>query len=139
MIETSEGEAPVFENLQVFRMADAMARHAGVRQGVIAENMANADTPEYRARDIRPFSETVNESDATFGQRATRAGHLNGAAGPNTYEASVDRGAWASPNGNSVLLEEQVFKSVEVQKQHSQALAIYKSALGLMRTSIGRR
>ncbi len=129
----------MFENLQVFRMADAMARHAGVRQGVIAENMANADTPKYRARDIRPFSETINTSAPTFGLRATRASHLNAAEGSASYEATEDRNPWMSPNGNSVSLEDQVFKSVEVQKQHSQALAIYKSALGLMRTSIGRR
>ena len=45
----------MFENLQIFRMAHAMAAHAGARQTVVARNMANADTPGYTAQDIAPF------------------------------------------------------------------------------------
>ena len=49
----------MFETLEVFRMADAMTRHAGVRQNVMAGNTANADTPGYKARDVVPFADLV--------------------------------------------------------------------------------
>ncbi|KAA2315568.1 FlgB family protein [Pseudooceanicola sediminis] len=130
----------MFENLQIFRMSESMARHAGQRQTVIAENMANADTPGFKARDILPFPETLNRTAPGFAARATRASHLNGSAGDQgAYESFRDRNMWTSPNGNSVSLEQQVLKSVEVQQEHSRALSIYRSALTIMRTSIGRR
>ena len=45
----------MFEKLEIFRMSHAMATHAGARQAVVAQNMANADTPGYAARDLAPF------------------------------------------------------------------------------------
>lgn len=139
-----EGEAPVFETLQVFRMADAMARHASVRQTVIAGNMANADTPGYKAQDIASFSETIDTSAPGFGLKATRSAHLNGSPASMAGRADQlglheEENPWSSPNGNSVSLEEQVMKSVQVKQQHDKALAIYKSALDVMRTALGRR
>jgi flagellar basal-body rod protein FlgB len=43
-----------------------------------------------------------------------------------------------SPNGNSVSLETEMVKAVEVKRQHDQALAIYKSSMNVLRASIGR-
>ncbi|MFD1807778.1 hypothetical protein ACFSHQ_05285 [Gemmobacter lanyuensis] len=56
MVKVIEGEAPMFEKLQIVRMAQALAGHAGARQGEIARNIANADTPGYRARDMPDFA-----------------------------------------------------------------------------------
>ena len=46
----------MFEKLELTRMAQALASHAGTRMGVIAENVANADTPGYKAKDIGSFA-----------------------------------------------------------------------------------
>ena len=62
----------MFEKLEIFRMAHAMSVHAGARQAVVAQNMANADTPGYAARDVQPFKEIVESGDAGFVPRATR-------------------------------------------------------------------
>ncbi|PYC47373.1 flagellar basal body rod protein FlgB [Litorivita pollutaquae] len=133
-----EGEAPMFEKLEIFRMAHAMATHAGARQTVVSQNIANADTPGYRAKDVASFAEQFAPSAGEGAQRATRAGHLNGAEGP--YQVAMIRSdEGANPNGNTVSVEEEMMKAVEVQRQHDRALAIYKSSLGLLRTSIGRR
>lgn len=127
----------MFRSLELFRMASAMASHAGLRQGVIAANMANADTPGYRARDIAPFAE-VYRPEGAVRMQATRPGHLFGggeAAGPNIrYADSAD----ASPNGNTVALEDQMLRGVETRRQHDRALAIYRSGLTVLRTSLGR-
>ena len=48
----------MYESLDIFRTAAAMARHAGARQTVVAENIANADTPGYAGRDIN-FKEAM--------------------------------------------------------------------------------
>ena len=47
----------MFTELNVFKIAYSMASHAGKRQALVAENIANADTPGYHAKDIKPFKE----------------------------------------------------------------------------------
>jgi len=129
----------MFENLDVFRMAYAMASHAGTRQAVVAQNIANADTPGYKPRDVTPFSELVKNGVDASGQRATRAGHLHGAfaAGPVGI-AQVTRES-SNPNANGVSLEEEMLNAVAVKRQHSRALAIYRSGLTILRSSLGKR
>ncbi|GGH39534.1 flagellar basal-body rod protein FlgB [Cribrihabitans marinus] len=126
----------MFQDLTVFKTAHAMATHAGTRQAVIARNMANADTPGYRARDIPSFAETLAQSGGQMPMRTTRAGH--GRAAPGAHPAEFTRDAPADPNGNSVSVEEEVLMAVEVKRQHDRAIAIYKSSLTLLRSSLGR-
>jgi flagellar basal-body rod protein FlgB len=127
----------MFAKLDLFRIASAMASHAGQRQGVIATNIANADTPGYRARDLRPFADVYRQEGATT-MRVTRAGHLP-AAGPS---ARADTVLLDNPdqslNGNTVSLEDQMLRGVDVRRQHSRALAIYRSGLTVLRASLGR-
>jgi flagellar basal-body rod protein FlgB len=124
----------MFQNLDVFKTAMAMARHAGTQQAYSAQNIANADTPGYRAKDIPEFSTTLR--DSMMGQRATRAGHLNGAVA-GTLDFTERRSAY-DPNGNSVSLEDEMVTSVNAQRQHDRALSIYKSNLKIIRASLGR-
>ena len=115
-----------------------MARHATARHRVIAENVANADTPEFRARDVKAFSEYVNEP---FMARATRPEHLGferlerAARRP---EIIFDSDTSTSPNGNSVSLESEMIKAAEAQGQHAMASAIYRKAHEFLRLGLGR-
>ena len=129
----------MFEKLEIFRMAHAMAVHAGARQAVVAGNMANADTPGYSARDIKPFKEVVETGDAGFVPRVTRPGHLNAPTLPFDIEVFDVRDAQSDPNGNSVSLETEMMKAVDVKRGHDQAVAIYKSSLTVLRAAVGRR
>jgi flagellar basal-body rod protein FlgB len=128
----------MFEELNVIKVASAMARHAAVRHRVIAENVANADTPGYRARDVQEFSSYVNEA---FTPRATRAGHLGAQAVQNAAfrpDQFKDPAIEASANGNSVSIETEMLRAVEAQGQHSRATAIYSKVRDIVRLSLGR-
>ncbi|MGI3164038.1 FlgB family protein [Pseudooceanicola sp. 200-1SW] len=129
----------MFETIELFRMADAMTRHAAVRQAVVAENTANADTPGFKARDVVPFADLVAGGVPGVPMRATRARHLDAGDGLATAITRTDRLGYAEPNGNNVSLETEMLKAVAVKSQHDRALAIYRSGLSLMRMSIGRR
>jgi flagellar basal-body rod protein FlgB len=126
----------MYESLDIFRTAAAMARHAGARQAVVAENIANADTPGYRARSIAPFSASYAEG-AGLALRATRPGHVQPDPTPSAARP-VYTDDEPAPNGNTVSLETEMLNGVEVAREHSRALAIYKHALGIIRTSLGR-
>lgn len=131
----------MFENLEIFKMAQAMAVHAGHKQAVTAQNVANADTPEYLARDIAAFSETYRQNGTAFGpvhQKATRASHLNGSVSGQRPEPFVDPTGVGSPNGNTVSLETEMRKSLDASRQHDRAVAIYKSSLGILRATLSR-
>lgn len=128
----------MLENLEIFQMASAMARHASARHRVVSENIANADTPGYKARDVKSFDQYVNNP---FPARATRPGHAGGSALINAAyntETVDDPDAYASPNGNSVALDQQVLNSAETRGQHTLALGIYRKSLALMRLGLGR-
>ena len=125
----------MFENLELTRMANAMATGAGARMGVIARNVANADTPGYKAMDLPSFAETYHKSGASM--RATRPGHFNADDAKTAVLPRQDKGAGA-PNGNSVSLEEEMVKSASVRQDHDMALAIYRNTSEILRASLGR-
>jgi flagellar basal-body rod protein FlgB len=129
----------MFQNLDVFRLSHAMAVHAGTRQSVVAQNLANADTPGYKARDVLPFTALMDADTRVFRARATRSAHLNMSAGPLQIDISPRAGAQADPNGNSVSLETEMLHAVDVKRQHDRAITIYKSALGVLRTAVSVR
>ena len=128
----------MYKNLDVFRVSHAMATHAGSRQAVIARNMANSDTPGFVARDVVPFKEVLKSGEGTFIQKASRDGHLNGALRGGSVATVARDGATADPNGNTVSIETEMAHAVNAKRQHDRAVAIYKSALGIMRTAISR-
>jgi flagellar basal-body rod protein FlgB len=129
----------MLEGLEVMRQAQALAAHAAARQAAIARNVANADTPGFRPADMPPFDEVWRTAAAAGSLRVTRPGHL-GSGGGSALAAAQARpvtGA-ASPNGNGVSLEIEMMKAAEARHQHELALSIYRSALGILRTSLGR-
>ncbi|WP_417726549.1 FlgB family protein [Roseovarius sp.] len=129
----------MFEKLEIFRMAHAMAQHAGARQAVVSQNMANADTPGYAARDIAAFADVYRSDETTRTPRATREGHLLRHDNDLGFDVTNDPTSIADPNGNSVSLETEMLRAVDVKRQHDRALAIYKSSLTVLRTALGRR
>lgn len=115
----------MFERLDIMRMAQAYATHAATRQQAIAQNVANADTPGYRAQDAISFAEFWRASeDGTLAGRATLA--------PDAHPASV------APDGNTVSIEYELMRAVSAREQHETALGIYSMARDLIRASIGK-
>lgn len=130
----------MFEKLEIFRQAHAMAQHASARQTAISRNVANADTPGYRSVDLAPFSETYRAASGSFDLRTTRHGHVpspSGIGNGQRPELRPIHGATA-PNGNDVSIEAEMMRAADVRASHDMALSIYQNAIGILRTSLGR-
>jgi len=126
----------MLEKLTVIELASAMARHAAARHRVLAQNVANADTPGYRARDVEDFSAMVNKP---FTQRATRAEHFGASPATRAAEPPVIEADYpASPDGNSVNLEDQSLRAAETLGQHDLATAVYAKTVDILRIGLGR-
>lgn len=128
----------MFSDLNVFKMAYAMATHAGKRQAVVSRNTANADTPGYRARDIEPFSETYANKRPGTGMLSTREKHFHGGTQADHVWPEFQIDSAIDPNKNSVSVEEEMLRAVDVKRQHDRALAIYRTSMNVLRTSLGR-
>ena len=127
----------MFDTPDVMRLAQDLARHSGARQSQIARNIANADTPGYRARDITSFADTLRGPDPGLTTRTTRDAHM--VAGPSrALWSTVDLGGEASPNGNNVSLEQEMVRATRARSSHNTALAVYGASLDILRTSLGR-
>lgn len=127
----------MFKNLDLFATSFAMARYAGTRQAATARNMANADTPGYQARELPSFAEALSRSSFEA-MRVTRPDHLRATDITETVSFRLN-GSEASPNGNTVSIEQEMINAVEIEREHSRALAIYKHGLDVLRLSMGRR
>ena len=125
--------------LDILNLASALAAHADARQQVISENVAHADTPGYRARDIADFASVVEEGPG-FAARQTRPGHIAFGASPAGFEP-VEAAVFGAetPNGNSVSLEDQMTRAAEVRQEHDMALGVYAKSLDILRAVIVRR
>ena len=128
----------MYDRIEIFQMAFGLASHASARQEKIAGNVANADTPGFRAQDIKPFAETYRADTDMTQLRKTRAGHaFPGETAPQMFE-TFDRPGPSAPNGNTVSVETEIMKATEVRQVHEMALSVYQTSLGILRTSIGR-
>jgi flagellar basal-body rod protein FlgB len=125
----------MFERLELTRMAQALAAHSGARMAVIAQNVAHADTPGYKAQDLPSFDKVFAAESGAM--RTTRPGHLSASSQGAAMmpERALGREA---PNGNSVSLEGEMVKSVEARQSHEMALAIYRATSDVVRASLGR-
>lgn len=129
----------MFDRPEIMQVASALAAHAATRQSAIAENIANADTPGYRARDMADFAESYRAADAGA-LRNTRPGHL-GASADADGPALIERAGTGhlSPNGNNVSIETEMVAAAAVRRDHDMALTVYRKSLDILRTSLGRR
>lgn len=115
-------------NLGLLQVYSAMARHAADSQRVSAANIAHADEPGYKASEMESFQDFVQRTRTENSPDAfTQAFHITEADTP------------ASPDGNSVDLEREVFKSAEAAGQHELAVSVYTKSLDLLRAAIGKK
>lgn len=127
----------MFEKAEILAIATSAAAHAAARQALIAENVANADTPGYVAKDSIDFA-TAYEAASNRAMARTRPAHLPEASMPPEVVIAADPGQ-LSPNGNGVSLETEMVRAADAQREHDLAIVVYGKSLDILRASLGRR
>jgi len=111
------------------------------RQDVLSENVANADTPNYVARDLKPLDFEQALSGTTSGPSLVTTNERHISLTPThmgKFEDHETPDQESSPNGNSVALEAEMVKVSDTQAQFQAAANIYAKAMSLMKTAIGQ-
>ena len=116
----------------------------GDRQRVLAQNVANADTPGYRANELKPLSFRALLGGPVAGNaarlRPTDAKHLAGTNGQGEFRTEKANDPYEiTPSGNGVVLEQQIAKMADNQMQFAASTGLYKKHINMLRLALGRR
>jgi flagellar basal-body rod protein FlgB len=108
------------------------------RQSVLAQNVANADTPGYAARDLRPadFGALVAGGKAPLALAVTQPAHLAPKSEGGAFGV-VTTGGERSLNGNAVSLEQEMMKVSQTASDYSLMTSLYRKHLSLLKSAIG--
>jgi len=113
-------------SVYLFDLASRQAQWLSVRQATISGNIANANTPGFKARDVEPFVDVLDQTKLTMA--ATNSGHI-GIDGSHVRSAKVKKSeSWEiMHSGNSVSIEQEMAKAGEVNREHSLNTSIVKA------------
>lgn len=126
-------------NLGLFKLMSRKMDWLTQRQQVLSQNIANADTPDFKAMDLKPFAFRDALSDSRrLGTTATSPAHLAGTRDPgglnkvqrvrNPYETK--------PDGNNVVLEEQMMKVGQTSMDYQTITNLYKKQVNMIKQAI---
>lgn len=130
-------------NLPLFGMLRSKLTWLNERQSVIADNVANASTPGFKANDLKElsFDEMLRGAKEKDGVRFSEVEPSRVHISRNSARFKIgDMSASEStPNGNNVSLEDQMMRSAEVQVDYQAAIDIYKKGMNLLKMAVSGR
>ena len=114
-------------------------KYLNQRQSVISHNIANADTPGYKARDLEDFRlKGGSGSNMGIQLKATAPGHISGVTSVSQFKTIKQEDSYdTSLDGNNVTLEEQMVKMAETDMEYNKVVGIMRQYNGLIRSAAG--
>ncbi|MEL6961112.1 MAG: flagellar basal body rod protein FlgB [Pseudomonadota bacterium] len=131
-------------NAPLFKLLSARMNWLSQRQAVLAQNIANSDTPDYqprdlRAKDFKTLAAGLTGRSPRLSVARTDGHHLVGKALARIGLAGEQQREVfeTAPDGNAVILEEQTAKAGQTALDHQLASNIYKKYVGMVKTALG--
>jgi flagellar basal-body rod protein FlgB len=132
------------DQIPLFAMLKGKLGYLNDRQRLIAQNVANADTPGYAPSDLKPFTiPTALAAPAASGggvtATRTNGAHLGTTVAPKaTWKATVAADSEARLDGNQVVLEDQMMKMTESRLDYDAAIGLYQKSVAMLRLAARR-
>ncbi|MEI6556883.1 MAG: flagellar basal body rod protein FlgB [Rhodospirillaceae bacterium] len=128
-------------SLGVFRLMAKKMDWLSQRQGVLAENVANVDTPKFKSEDLTPFTfRTALQEGHALEPAMTNASHMrlaHASDGPGTVRK--DRKPYETkPDGNAVDIEEQMLKLSQTSQDFNMVTNLYRKNISLLKQVLQR-
>jgi len=128
--------------LSIFTTLGEKMRWHQARQSLLAENVANAETPGYRGRDLKAFDlgDPAPASQAGISTATTQPRHISvGASSSGAYGAQRMASFEITPEGNGVTLEDEMMKVTTNMMDYQAATTLYQKSVRILRTALGRQ
>ena len=134
-------------DLPLFSMLRTRMQWHQERQRILAQNVANADTRNYRPQDLTPLKFEPSKiamaasTGTSGGLTRTDANHFNvGASSTSSkFQTALGGNLETRPSGNAVNLEDEMIKVAANQMDFQAATTLYTKSLGLLKAAIGKR
>ena len=128
-------------NLKLFQMALTKMDWAAQRQKVLSQNVVNANTPDYRPQDLKDidFKRELRKATPVNVVRTNPAHSKGTLPTRDTFRnRDVRRNFEAAPDGNQVILEEQMQKVGDTRGQYNMALTLMQKHMQMLKTALGK-
>lgn len=131
------------DDIPLFSMLKGRLSYLNQRQQIIAQNVANSDTPGFTPHDLKPFK--IQSGDGPTPPMAlapvqTNAMHLAGTAPTRTtdsrFQPQESPDSETSLNGNKVVLEDEMMKMQDARLNYDTALGLYEKSLNMIQLAI---
>jgi flagellar basal-body rod protein FlgB len=106
------------------------------RQQVLAQNVANADTPDYQAKDLAPLDFSRELSAASLDLDRTNPAHIAAVSTSSGFATSAAAGYEIRPRGNSVSHEDEMMNVATNQMDYEAATELYTHSLELIKLAV---
>jgi len=131
------------QNLALFKGLGAKMNFLNQRQRIIAQNISNADTPNYRPKDLVPVDFTKVLSGIIDGNKvrmdSTNPGHMPKlGAVPDAKSRKQKETYEVAPDGNAVIMEEQLIMSGRTVADYNLMANLYQKHVRMLQTALGR-
>jgi flagellar basal-body rod protein FlgB len=113
------------------------------RQRILAENVSNSDTPNFKPRDLvepkfNSAGANVGGSMGSLAMMRTSTGHIAPSGAPDSFEQNRKMAFETRPAGNAVNLEDEMMKASANQMDYAAVTSLYTRGLHLIKTAIGK-
>ncbi|MBI1210919.1 MAG: flagellar biosynthesis protein FlgB [Alphaproteobacteria bacterium] len=130
----------IFDGIDILSSLKTKLAWLNDRQAILSRNIANASTPGFVPQDLTPpdFSAALAEASRGGFFATTNSKHMRGRSLANGTSHAIDKpDSQTSPDGNRVVIEEQMMRVAETQLQYAEATGLYKKVFSLWRTALG--
>ncbi len=124
-------------DIGLFNLAEKRLAWAAQRQGVLAANIANANTPGFQTQDIAPFAKVLS-GYSPVQPVMTQAGHMAGTLPAGSAPLTRDPPTARALDGNSVALDEQLTKVADTETTQSLVTTVWKKYTLLFNIALGK-
>lgn len=124
-------------DIGLFTLAEKRLAWAAQRQGVLAANIANANTPGFQARDIAPFAKVLSGYSAVQ-PVITQAGHMGGTLPTGSAPLTQNPPTARALDGNSVALDQQLTNVADTETTQSLVTTVWKKYTAMFNIALGK-
>jgi flagellar basal-body rod protein FlgB len=130
----------MYDKLTLVNLAQSRMDWIARRQEVLSENIANANTPKYIPKDLKPynFKDVLDQSVPSVKLRATNAAHVVPEFRDEQQAVDTKKVFESSPDGNAVVLEEQMAKVGEAKTAYEVAAGLFQRQFKMLKTALGK-
>jgi len=131
----------MFEDLTLFAMAQRQIDYLARRQSVLSENVANANTPQYKEKDLAPvsFKDLMAQPAEPVRAAVTNPMHISPEVEPVRFdEVKVQRPEESKPDGNEINVEDQMQKIGDIKGDYELAVNLMMKNISMLKTALDK-